>query len=137
MVIQPDGKIVAGGTAGDKFGLIRRTADGSPDGSFGTGGRVSPMWRPALARSCERCGYFEQGNGAGDTFLLARYDAADGSLDDKFGVDGRVAGPAGFGQASSSRRTERLSSEVLRMVISPSCVTSTPARWIRASARAG
>ncbi|MFD0508614.1 hypothetical protein ACFQ0G_49030 [Streptomyces chiangmaiensis] len=41
MALQPDGRIVAvGGVAGD-FGLARYNSDGSPDVTFGVGGRVT------------------------------------------------------------------------------------------------
>jgi uncharacterized delta-60 repeat protein len=40
VVVQPDGKIVIGGTWDSKFGLIRFNANGSLDTTFGTGGTV-------------------------------------------------------------------------------------------------
>src|SRR5690349_15825969 len=41
VVLQPDGKIVAAGFAGDDFGLARANSDGSLDATFGTAGRVT------------------------------------------------------------------------------------------------
>src|SRR5438034_273599 len=44
LVLQPDGKLVAAGstsTGSWAFALVRYTADGSLDGSFGTGGTVT------------------------------------------------------------------------------------------------
>jgi titin len=40
LVIQPDGKIIAGGGAGPDFALARYHPDGTLDTSFGSGGRV-------------------------------------------------------------------------------------------------
>ena len=45
LVVQPDGKLVAAGHAynanNDTFALVRYNADGSLDGNFGTGGKVT------------------------------------------------------------------------------------------------
>jgi uncharacterized delta-60 repeat protein len=40
IVVQPDGKIVAGGLARDQFGLVRINLDGTIDQTFGSGGKV-------------------------------------------------------------------------------------------------
>jgi uncharacterized delta-60 repeat protein len=40
MVLQPDGKIVLGGTVGGNFGLVRLNSNGSVDATFGAGGRT-------------------------------------------------------------------------------------------------
>ncbi|MFI8965398.1 calcium-binding protein [Streptomyces sp. NPDC053493] len=41
VAVQPDGRIVAVGTGGAGLALLRYNADGSPDATFGTGGRTS------------------------------------------------------------------------------------------------
>jgi uncharacterized delta-60 repeat protein len=41
VAIQPDGKIVAAGYAGDDVAVVRYLSDGSPDEDFGTGGVVT------------------------------------------------------------------------------------------------
>ncbi|MFC9388492.1 calcium-binding protein [Streptomyces venezuelae] len=41
VAVQPDGKIVAAGSGGAGFAVLRYNADGSPDAGFGTGGRTS------------------------------------------------------------------------------------------------
>src|SRR4051812_26571589 len=38
VLVQPDGKIVAGGISGDRFALARYDADGGLDATFGSGG---------------------------------------------------------------------------------------------------
>lgn len=100
VVVQPDGKIVVGGTAGpdDDFFLARFNKDGSPDRSFGTGGQtltdfggtetahglaLDPAGRIVLAGSTE-----DLTTGAG-AFAVALY-TADGRLDTHFGTDGKV-----------------------------------------------
>src|SRR5215475_8492217 len=40
LVLQPDGKIIAGGSAGPHGALARYNADGSLDPSFGSGGKL-------------------------------------------------------------------------------------------------
>jgi uncharacterized delta-60 repeat protein/uncharacterized repeat protein (TIGR01451 family) len=41
VIVQPDGKILAAGSSGSSdFALVRYNSDGTPDGSFGAGGRV-------------------------------------------------------------------------------------------------
>jgi len=41
VAIQSNGKIIAGGSSGNNFALVRYNPDGSPDASFGTGGKVT------------------------------------------------------------------------------------------------
>jgi uncharacterized delta-60 repeat protein len=103
MVIQPDGRIVAAGSAringsNVDFALARYNRDGGLDASFGSGGKVTTDF----------LGVFDQANGlalqsdgkivaAGITrdemdrvdFALARYNS-DGSLDASFGSGGMV-----------------------------------------------
>ncbi len=49
LVIQPDGKIVAAGRAGSDFVVARYNTDGSPDASFGSGGRATTDFGGATA----------------------------------------------------------------------------------------
>jgi uncharacterized delta-60 repeat protein len=103
VAIQKDGKIVAAGSSNasgsgdyDDFALARYNADGSPDTSFGSGGKVLTNFGAfsdsAYAVAIQRngkivaagytcCGSFD--------FALARYNA-DGSLDTSFGSGGKV-----------------------------------------------
>jgi uncharacterized delta-60 repeat protein len=105
VVIQPNGKIVAGGTVTSNasgtisdFGLARYSADGSLDQTFGQGGRVVTNIEnhsaSAAAMVLQPDGRIVLGGGAGDLGLaLARYEA-DGSLDPTFGVGGIAIGMA-------------------------------------------
>jgi uncharacterized delta-60 repeat protein len=110
LVIQPDGKIVAvgtssdGNTSGDVFSLMRYTARGSHDSSFGTLGRVTTDFGSfeddAAAVALQPDGklvvagttFNSARNSTGDTpsdFALARYNT-DGSLDTTFGTGGKA-----------------------------------------------
>jgi uncharacterized delta-60 repeat protein len=104
IVLQPDGKIVAGGEATGSggnldFALARYDSSGSLDTSFGTGGKVvtdffganddaldvelQPDGKIVAAGSANK-------PGSGFRFALARYDSG-GHLDSTFGAGGRVA----------------------------------------------
>jgi len=107
IVIQTDGKIVIGGdssiTVNTDFVLVRYNPDGSIDNSFGTSGRVITSFgqnrRNILARilllpngkivavgGADRIPDTNTGPAA---WALARYNT-DGSLDNSFGVGGKV-----------------------------------------------
>ncbi|MFC8450639.1 calcium-binding protein [Kitasatospora sp. NPDC057223] len=96
VAVQPDGRIVAAGYTGGDFALARYNTNGSLDGGFGTGGRVTTDF----GRSEVAYAVAVQSDGrivvAGDTvavdlsdFALARYNV-NGSLDTGFSGDGRV-----------------------------------------------
>jgi uncharacterized delta-60 repeat protein len=97
VVIQPDGRIVVAGTAGEDVALVRYLADGTLDASFGDSGwtvtdfgsedvaggvALTPAGQILVAG-------FTLGAGADRDFLLARY-RADGVLDTAFGDHGAV-----------------------------------------------
>lgn len=102
VVVQADGKIVAGGTAdvggATRFALARYHIDGSLDTSFGSGGKV-PI---SIGSELDFCltlalqpdgktvagGYSYAGSGTA-RFALVRCNA-DGSLDNSFGTGGKV-----------------------------------------------
>ncbi|TMA94304.1 MAG: hypothetical protein E6J70_17450, partial [Deltaproteobacteria bacterium] len=103
LVLQPDGKLVAAGHAynanNNTLALVRYNADGSLDGNFGTGGKVTT----AIGTASGGAALVLQPNGklvaAGYTFTgsrtqfaLVRY-LATGSLDTSFGTGGKVATP--------------------------------------------
>jgi uncharacterized delta-60 repeat protein len=108
MVIQPDGRIVAGGFAGGGFALARLLPDGSYDASFGSGGQVLSDVFPgaselALAMALQADGRIvlagQADGGAGIAVTLARYNS-DGSLDATFGAGGvAVSGIPGAANA--------------------------------------
>jgi uncharacterized delta-60 repeat protein len=112
MTIAPRGKIIAAGESdaagSDDFALARYNRDGSLDQSFGSGGKVltdfasgSYDQASALARMPDGklvavgIGGFplETGNFDG---AFARYNR-DGSLDGRFGLNGKVLIDVGFG----------------------------------------
>lgn len=82
VAIQPDGKIIAGGTS-----LVRYNTDGSLDNSFGAGGIAVPMeviWEIALQTDGKIVA-----SSSYNGFRITRYNG-DGSLDTSFGTGGIV-----------------------------------------------
>lgn len=102
IAIQPDGRIVAAGASlvgmnGD-FALVRYSADGSLDASFGVGGKVTTDFfglsdGASAVRLLPDGRIIAAGSASTSTpntnFALARYDS-DGSLDPTFGAGGKV-----------------------------------------------
>jgi uncharacterized delta-60 repeat protein len=103
VAIQSDGKILMVGTAtgsstGDDFALVRLTATGGLDSSFGTGGKVTTDFSKgpdqAFAVAIQSDGKIVVAGSARTSsteydFALARYNA-NGSLDTTFGSRGKV-----------------------------------------------
>jgi uncharacterized delta-60 repeat protein len=101
IVLQPDGKLVAGGLAGRgislgaDFALARYDADGTLDATFGTGGLVTTdfdgNYDECTALALQPDGKLVAAGrafvGTGSEFAEARYDA-DGTLDPSFGAGG-------------------------------------------------
>lgn len=99
IILQPDGKIVAGGRAASAgFGLIRLNSNGSVDTSFGSQGKVTTQF-PEGPSEIRALALQPDGDivAVGYTgpvppaykFALARY-SSNGSLDPSFGTGGRV-----------------------------------------------
>jgi uncharacterized delta-60 repeat protein len=104
--LQQDGKLVAGGTgiyccgSSEDFTLVRYNADGTPDNSFGAGGRLNHD--TSLDRSFARAvammpggKFFVAGvTGEDNTrdFAVIKYNS-DGSPDLSFGIGGKVVTP--------------------------------------------
>ena len=113
IAIQPDGKIVAAGSATNSsgntgFALARYNADGSLDTKFGSAGKVTTDFfgRNDLAKgvAIQPDGKIVVAGSAltgtdGFNFALARYNA-DGNLDADFGAGGKIT--ADFSGKSSS-----------------------------------
>lgn len=108
LVIQPDGKIVAAGSAriGDdyRFALVRYLRDGALDPAFGSGGVTTAFSGGSASGSAVAIQpdgkIVVAGNASG--FALARYNP-NGSLDSGFGSSGTVTitlGSDPFGRAS-------------------------------------
>jgi uncharacterized delta-60 repeat protein len=93
VAIQADGKIVAAGSAGSKFGLARYNTDGTLDATFGASGEVTTSLGQngsfALGVAIQADGKIVAAGSAGSKLGLARYNA-DGSLDTTFSGDGKV-----------------------------------------------
>lgn len=102
--IQPDGKILVGGYIATsqrpftRFALARFNFDGSADSGFGDGGKLTgPIdGRIADLALLENEGILAVGNAfTADPishFAIARYNG-NGTLDESFGVGGRILGP--------------------------------------------
>ncbi|GBF03829.1 hypothetical protein DAERI_010001 [Deinococcus aerius] len=109
-LVQPDGKILAAGFAdvsGNRdFALLRLNADGSPDSTFGAGGRVTVAVGAAEDRAYALAlqpdgkivvgGTSQSGAATGLDFALARLNA-NGTLDPSFGSGGKVVTPVAAG----------------------------------------
>lgn len=104
VAIQSDGKIVVAGSTvtasnEERFGIVRLTSTGSPDSSFGTGGRVvtaftgsgSDRAHAVLVQGSGHIvvGGFANFSATGLDFALARYTST-GALDSSFGSGGTV-----------------------------------------------
>jgi uncharacterized delta-60 repeat protein len=108
VLVQPDGKIVAGGSSGPfgvDFALARYNPDGTLDTSFGSGGRVTTNLGGAcflLALALQADGKIVAAGGVSSSdpfniFTVARY-RTDGTLDPAFGISGRAASINVFGE---------------------------------------
>lgn len=110
LALQPDGKLVVAGSIGDAkssdFALVRYTAAGSLDPTFGSGGKVTT---PVVPHSAAVYGLAIQPDGkivaagtsvqAGEFHAgLVRYSAS-GSLDKTFGSGGLAVGGLGVAYA--------------------------------------
>jgi uncharacterized delta-60 repeat protein len=91
MVIEPDGKIVVGGSAGGAMTLIRYNLDGSVDSTFGNGGVAqrqitgtpngSPGLSGATAMTLDTNGtILVAGYGGSQSMFVARYSPAGGFI---------------------------------------------------------
>lgn len=112
LILQPDGKIVIVGTVlvfreGSDFVVARFNADGTPDQTFGTGGRITTSFTSGL-NSGDRAiwGALQtdgkivvSGSISGVPSVLIRYNP-NGSVDLDFGLDGSVLN-TNFGATAS------------------------------------
>lgn len=99
LVLQPDGKIVAGGHGAGTtdFTLVRYNADGSLDTMFGTGGKVRTpvlsgndnLWALALRPDGRIVAAGQAHNGLNGDFAIVSYNA-DGTLDTTFNGNGKL-----------------------------------------------
>jgi uncharacterized delta-60 repeat protein len=90
--VTADGRIVVAGRTGDDFALARYDMNGTLDGSFGIGGKVTTNLGGSdqpFAIALDAAGRVIAAGTSSNDFALARYNA-DGSLDAGFGVGGTV-----------------------------------------------
>ena len=107
LVIQPDGRIMVVGTAGEDIALARYTPDGKLDTTFGTGGtKITDLGFDDVATGVTltpdgkivMCGN-TIGAELNNDFLLARYNT-NGTLDTTFGTGGTVKTDSGAAMTS-------------------------------------
>lgn len=97
IVLQPDGKIIAGGYAWNQFLLMRYQTDGTLDTTYGTGGIVktsiegteASIWAIAQQADGKILGAGTTGDITNFKFALARFNN-DGTVDTTFGTSGKV-----------------------------------------------
>jgi uncharacterized delta-60 repeat protein len=127
VAIQPDGKILAAGTArhyddNDSFAIARYNTNGSPDSTFGNGGQVTTKIfgnaASGSALALQRGGrFFVAGctnsdgcyGSSGGAFALAHYNR-DGSPDTDFGSNHNgqlITQIGGFGETASAIALQR------------------------------
>lgn len=101
VLLQPDGRIVLGGSSDSLATLARYLPNGSLDPSYGSGGIVRGPWESVSGGALQAdgkvllAGYAQFGGGGDFRFSVVRFDP-DGSLDTTFGTSGRASGPRGF-----------------------------------------
>ncbi|MGF6884395.1 putative delta-60 repeat protein [Nocardia sp. GAS34] len=140
VALQSDGKIVVAGSTvnpdpaqGENFVLVRYTADGKLDPSFGQGGKVSTDFGgkadDAQALAIEPDGKIivvgtSHGTATGDNIALARY-TTDGKLDTRFGQGGEVS--TDLGTKADHANAVALQSDG-KIVVAGSTVNPDPAQ---------
>lgn len=105
MVVLSDGRIVVAGASNngsnDDFAVVRYTASGLPDPSFGTGGMVTTPIGSGDDRSAsvavQSDGKIVVAGGSSGDFAVVRYTFS-GALDGGFGTGGTVTTPIGNGE---------------------------------------
>ena len=105
VAVQPDGKILAAGTAGTDFAVVRYTAAGALDTSFSSDGKVvtdigSSSEDAASAMVLQTDGKIVVAGFSGDDIAVVRYTAA-GALDTSFSSDGKVTTSVSAGYDSA------------------------------------
>jgi uncharacterized delta-60 repeat protein len=116
MALQPNGRIVLAGSTGSDIEVMRLKADGTPDGSFGSGGKATLD----LGGSEQGCGVLVERDGkivyGGTTtvhpdhpgfdsdFAIVRFEA-DGDPDPTFGGDGSVTTDFGHSEVQCCKLT--------------------------------
>lgn len=112
VVMQPDGKLVVGGSGNSQFALARFAGNGTLDTSFGTNGiagtsigTTSLIYALAVQPDGKLVAAGRTWNGLRDDFALARFTAS-GELDTTFGTNGCVT--TSFGSLDHARTTSMI-----------------------------
>jgi uncharacterized delta-60 repeat protein len=139
MALQPNGRIVLAGSTGSDIALMRLTASGTPDASFGTGGKATVD----LGGNEQGCGVVLQRDGkivyGGTTTIhpahsgfdsdlaILRFEA-DGDLDPTFGAGGVVTTDFGHSELQCCKLTLGLAGRIVAAAksadLNPGGVTS-------------
>lgn len=120
LAVQPDGRVVVGGSSAGSFAVARLLSDGTLDASFGGTGLVTtPIASP------EAVAVLVQGDGAivaagedGAGLQIVRYTAT-GALDETFGAGG-VATMASFGTVAPDTSVELLQQPDGKLILAAS-----------------
>ena len=102
IALQSDGKIVAAGSSDSNLVVARYNADGSPDGSFGSSGKVIPIHSSSAGASAIAlqndgkivAAGFEEYGSSKYKFAILRFNA-NGSPDGDFGLSGKTTTAVG------------------------------------------
>ena len=99
VLVQPNGRIVAGGNVGGEFALFRYNADGSLETIFERLVGPSDVLTAAMLQATGKIvavGFTRQALNVNKDFVVVRYNA-DGARDTSFGTGGRAAAAIGGG----------------------------------------
>jgi uncharacterized delta-60 repeat protein len=147
VLIQPDGKIIAAGSVFDRvrgnanFALVRHNQDGSPDASFGSGGKVTTDFFQGddsiAAIALQPDGKIVAAGAvtipSGVVFGVARYKA-DGALDLDFVPAGKTT--VSFGPGGSGAEAITIQPDGKIIVAGFADARPTPNRFIAVAAQA-
>ncbi|MEV5973445.1 calcium-binding protein [Streptomyces sp. NPDC051921] len=111
VVVQPDGRIVAGGESIGVWSLVRWNPNGSQDPTFGGDGIVTTSFGPTCCQAVTDLALQPDGRivaaGHADGLALTRYNT-DGSLDTSFDGDGRVTTGTGAAEGVALQSDGRI-----------------------------
>ncbi|MEU3605387.1 calcium-binding protein [Streptomyces sp. NPDC035033] len=111
VVVQPDGKIVAGGSSNGVWSLVRWDSSGVPDPAFSGDGRVTTALGPTCCHGVNDLALQADGKivaaGRAAGLTVTRYNP-DGGLDTTFDGDGIVTTGAGSGEGVALQSDGRI-----------------------------
>jgi uncharacterized delta-60 repeat protein len=99
LAIQPDGKILLGGSCAYDFCIARFNSNGTLDTSFGSSGKViqpiGSFYDYGFSLAIQPDGKILLGGFCNNDFCIARFNS-NGTLDTSFGTGGKVIQPIGY-----------------------------------------